>query len=498
MHATMVPPDQSPSAGQVCRSALAVLLFFVVLPVLWAQTQPSTKPYSKADVITLLKGDVPIRRVEALVRQRGIDFPMTPENESDLRQAGATDSLLAVLAELAPSPPPSSLPASPYAGKPVSGINPILTTDASFAIPGTSAIGSSLIGPATENVNKAAGWLNPLIHNARGAWADLLSWQPRNPDNGVIGIHFSVSPPPPSPTAPPQLVLSKSPTSLSMGIPAEHYQDAGAIFGDVLELFIWNLPPQQSRAAHDKLVQQVKKAAGEFSYPGETLPPELLAKLGASAVSQAKSLDADTPDTHTNAAIYDGDIQGHAIGSTVKCFNFLFSNGVPYLTKLQNAAAQKAKETSAANAETARQWQGAATTLGEDIRAINGLLEPLPRQLKVEFYYKAAEQSTTHGKAGRPSRIPDSESGVRMVIALPRDAYSGQGGQAAVKDALIQELSRQASGSPIRRAVDDFFSLYAEDPANKGSYYAVTMQQLHPQPDESLGIFSRQWSQQTR
>jgi hypothetical protein len=443
-------------------------------------------------VLTLLKGDVSAKRVEALARQRGIDFQVTPETAEELRQAGATEALLTVLRDLAPNPP-VAVPVSPIHAPPASAIEPVLTTDVQFTIQDTRPIGKGLIDNATENVNKAVQWLNPLIRNAKGAWVDLLSWQPRNPDNGIIAIRFSVSPSPPSPTDAPQFIMSKSPAMLSMGIPAEHYQDAGAIFVDVLELFIWNLPPQQNRAAHDKLVQQIRKSAGEFSYPGEPLPQEVLTKLGVGTSSQAKSLYADYPDTGTSAGIYNGDIQGRVIGSTVKCFNFLFSNGVPYLTKLQNTALQKAKENPGpGDAETAGSWQKVATTLGEDIRTINSLLEPLPRQLKVDFYFRAAEQTTARGKPAKPPRIPESEPGARMVIALPREAY--EQGPASVKDALIQGLSQQGGGLAIGRAVNDFFWLFVEDPASKGNYFAVTMQELHPQPDEALGLLPKLWS----
>ncbi len=58
---------------------------------------------------------------------------------------------------------------------------------------------------------------------------------------------------------------------------------------------------------------------------------------------------------------------------------------------------------------------------------------------------------------------------------------------------LIGELSNQVGGIPIRRAVDDFFLLFGEDSANKGDYFAVTMQQLHPQPDEAFGMLSKLW-----
>jgi hypothetical protein len=217
-----------------------------------------------------------------------------------------------------------------------------------------------------------------------------------------------------------------------------------------------------------------------------------LAKLGVETSSQAKSLDTDTPDTGTSTGIYDGDIQGRVIGSTVKCFNFLFSKGVPYFTRLQKVALQKAKESSeASNAETTRYWQNVATTLGEDIHTINSLLEPLPHQLKVEFYFRPEEQVTTRGKAPKPPKIPESEPGVRMTIALNREAY--EQGPGAVKDALIQELSNLVGGIPIRRAVEDFFLLFGEDPANKGDYFAVTMQQLHPQADEALGVLPKLW-----
>jgi hypothetical protein len=273
--------------------------------LLSAQTQPSPKPYTKEGVLTLLKGDVSAKRVEALARQRGIDFQVTPETAEELRQAGATEALLTVLRDLAPNPP-VAVPVSPIHAPPASAIEPVLTTDVQFTIQDTRPIGKGLIDNATENVNKTVQWLNPLIRNAKGAWVDLLSWQPRNPDNGIIAIRFSVSPSPPSPTDAPQFIMSKSPAMLSMGIPAEHYQDAGAIFVDVLELFIWNLPPQQNRVAHAKLVQQIKREAGEFSYPGDPLPGEVLAKLGLAASSQAKTLDADYPDTGTSAGIYNG------------------------------------------------------------------------------------------------------------------------------------------------------------------------------------------------
>lgn len=58
-----------------------------------AQTQLSPKPFTKDDVVKPLAGNVPVKRVELLVRERGIDFQITPETENELRKAGATDPL---------------------------------------------------------------------------------------------------------------------------------------------------------------------------------------------------------------------------------------------------------------------------------------------------------------------------------------------------------------------------------------------------------------------
>ena len=62
-------------------------------------------PYTKEAIVGMLKGEVSPHRVAVLARQRGIDFRITPEVESESRQAGATVALLATLREIAPTPP---------------------------------------------------------------------------------------------------------------------------------------------------------------------------------------------------------------------------------------------------------------------------------------------------------------------------------------------------------------------------------------------------------
>ncbi len=85
----------------------------------FTRAQASPKPMSKEAIIKLLKGHVPPKRVETLARERGIDFPITSETETELRTVGATDSLLATLCELAPKPPletPRRAMSTPTAG----------------------------------------------------------------------------------------------------------------------------------------------------------------------------------------------------------------------------------------------------------------------------------------------------------------------------------------------------------------------------------------------
>lgn len=76
----------------LCNAALCSL----------ASAQSSAKPFSKDDVVQLLKGSVSAKRVGELAQNRGINFQVTPEVEGELREAGATDELLATLRRLAP------------------------------------------------------------------------------------------------------------------------------------------------------------------------------------------------------------------------------------------------------------------------------------------------------------------------------------------------------------------------------------------------------------
>jgi formylglycine-generating enzyme required for sulfatase activity len=63
---------------------------------------PRGKRCSGQDIIYLLQHHVPPKRVGVIAREHGIDFDITPDFEGSLRQAGATDELLATLWRIAP------------------------------------------------------------------------------------------------------------------------------------------------------------------------------------------------------------------------------------------------------------------------------------------------------------------------------------------------------------------------------------------------------------
>lgn len=94
--------------GRTVVATTLILCVAVLTVELPAQAPP--KPWTKDQIIRMLKGDIPPKRVETLARERGIDFPITSETETELRQAGATDALLATLRQLAPKPAAPVIP----------------------------------------------------------------------------------------------------------------------------------------------------------------------------------------------------------------------------------------------------------------------------------------------------------------------------------------------------------------------------------------------------
>lgn len=68
-----------------------------------AQEVAAGPPFSKGDVLYLLRNDMPSKKVSEYVRKRGITFQVTPDVEKQLRAAGADSELLAALRASAPN-----------------------------------------------------------------------------------------------------------------------------------------------------------------------------------------------------------------------------------------------------------------------------------------------------------------------------------------------------------------------------------------------------------
>ncbi len=112
----MIPMESDSTRRRPVRAALAATLLGCALASPGGvDAQAAQRPLSKDAVIRLLKGDVAPKRVGEMARERGIDFEMAPAVESELRQAGATDELVATLRELAPKPPMLVIETSPGA-----------------------------------------------------------------------------------------------------------------------------------------------------------------------------------------------------------------------------------------------------------------------------------------------------------------------------------------------------------------------------------------------
>ena len=89
--------------------ALTLVLSTAVLPVGTSAQKPS-KPLGKDQIIELLKNSVPPSRVEALVKQYGISFEVTHAVSNQLREAGASDSLMKTLWQLSKGSSPAATP----------------------------------------------------------------------------------------------------------------------------------------------------------------------------------------------------------------------------------------------------------------------------------------------------------------------------------------------------------------------------------------------------
>jgi S1-C subfamily serine protease len=113
-----------PHFTRFARRAIAAGVLLVALPALPALARAQASAYSLSDVVGLLKNKVPGKRVLALVKENCVSFSFDDDAKSQLRQAGATDSLVDELKSVCgPDNPRPSAP-SPDSAKPAAAPAP--------------------------------------------------------------------------------------------------------------------------------------------------------------------------------------------------------------------------------------------------------------------------------------------------------------------------------------------------------------------------------------
>lgn len=127
------------------------------------------------DILTLLAGGVTPARVATLVKERGVDFALTPENENKLRIAGADDSLLLAIAK---APPPTERKPEPEPVKPPPPPAPVDKARAALdnAIKGIGGLA------ALENISDATVVLQSTVAGPSGEIAATVKVYWLRPD----------------------------------------------------------------------------------------------------------------------------------------------------------------------------------------------------------------------------------------------------------------------------------------------------------------------------
>ncbi|MGH7635449.1 MAG: hypothetical protein ACRENC_17070, partial [Gemmatimonadaceae bacterium] len=102
-----------PHCTRFARRAIAAGVLLLVLPALPALARAQSSAYSLSDVVGLVKNKVPGKRVLALVKENCVSFSFDDDTRAQLRQAGATDSLVDELKSVCgpDNPKPTAPPA---------------------------------------------------------------------------------------------------------------------------------------------------------------------------------------------------------------------------------------------------------------------------------------------------------------------------------------------------------------------------------------------------
>ncbi len=141
------------------------MLFASALPLLACAAD---HPLSKDDVRLLLIGGAPSQKMVALIGERGIDFPMSPDLAKQFRDDGADDAVIDALRKAvakpaaaatpsAPTPaegatPATSPPAGPVLARPAASSGTVNTPPAAASTAQTSSSPDSTSGSADDRI----------------------------------------------------------------------------------------------------------------------------------------------------------------------------------------------------------------------------------------------------------------------------------------------------------------------------------------------------------
>jgi len=124
------------SSPKITTSLLATLLLLGCLAP--AATAAAAKALNRAQILGLVEGGVSNRRVESLIKQRGINFEPAPQYVEMLREAGADEALITALRSAATPPGEAQTTKShpPVHRSVYADLNPQLDRAHSFAADG--------------------------------------------------------------------------------------------------------------------------------------------------------------------------------------------------------------------------------------------------------------------------------------------------------------------------------------------------------------------------
>ncbi len=95
-------PGNTPIEIAASNSAHVETKLAFTLHYLPKAAPPNPRALSKQEIVSLLQGDVPVARIEELVKDRGIKFAPTADDLNDIRRAGGTEELIQTIQQATP------------------------------------------------------------------------------------------------------------------------------------------------------------------------------------------------------------------------------------------------------------------------------------------------------------------------------------------------------------------------------------------------------------